>query len=147
MYCRYCGKEMVQGAAVCVHCGAPAGAGNAYCPFCGNATAPGAVVCLSCGRQPNAVVLAPGQEQKSKLTAGLLGLFFGGFGVHNFYLGYIGRAVAQLVIQIICVILTGCTAGFLFPLIMITPTWSLIESIMIFAGGIKKDGKGIPLKD
>ena len=147
MYCRYCGKEMVQGAAVCVHCGAPAGAGTAYCPFCGNPTAPGAVVCLNCGRQTNAVVLAPGQEQKSKVTAGLLGLFFGGFGVHNFYLGYTGRAVAQLVIQIVCVTLTGCTAGLLFPLIGITPTWALVESIMIFAGGIKKDGKGIPLKD
>ena len=147
MYCRYCGKEMVEGAAVCVQCGAPKGAGNAYCAFCGNATAPGAVVCLSCGRQVNAVVLAPGQAQKSKLTAGLLGLFLGGFGVHNFYLGYTGRAVAQLVIQIVAVILTVCTAGILTPLMMITPIWSLVESIMIFAGSINKDGKGIPLKD
>ena len=148
MYCRYCGKEMVEGAAVCVHCGAPAGAGTAYCPYCGQATAPGAVVCISCGR-PLAVTVgvAPGQEQKSKITAGLLGLFLGGFGVHNFYLGYTGRAVAQLVIQIVCVTLTGCTMGFLFPLIMITPIWSLVESIMIFTGGINKDGKWIPLKD
>lgn len=139
---------MVQGAAVCVRCGAPAGKGEAYCPFCGKPTAAGAVVCTSCGMALNtAAAIAPGQEQKSKVTAGLLGLFLGGMGIHNFYLGYIGRAVAQLVIYILAIVLTGCTAGILFPLALITPIWSLVESIMIFTGGINKDGKGVPLKD
>ena len=33
---------------------------------------------------------------KSKVAAGLLAIFLGAFGVHNFYLGYTGKAVAQL---------------------------------------------------
>ena len=34
---------------------------------------------------------------KSKMVAGLLGIFFGSFGVHNFYLGYNTKAVLQSV--------------------------------------------------
>ena len=139
---------MVEGAAVCVQCGAPAGAGTAYCPFCGQETAPGAVICVKCGRQLNVPTgVAPGQAQKSKLTAGLLGIFLGWIGVHNFYLGYTGKAVAQLVIYIVAFILTVCTAGILLPLAFITLIWGTIEGIMILCGSINKDGKGIPLKD
>ena len=36
------------------------------------------------------------EEKKSKIGAGLLGIFLGGFGVHNFYLGYKDKAIAQL---------------------------------------------------
>ena len=43
---------------------------------------------------------------KSKMTAGLLGIFLGGFGVHRFYLGYTGIGVAQ-----ICVTLFTCGIG------------------------------------
>lgn len=39
-----------------------------------------------------------GYAQKSKIVAGLLGLFLGTLGVHNFYLGYTGKAVAQLLL-------------------------------------------------
>ena len=38
-----------------------------------------------------------GYAQKSKIVAGLLGLFLGGLGVHNFYLGYTGKAVGSAV--------------------------------------------------
>ena len=148
MYCRYCGKEMVEGAAVCVQCGAPAGAGTAYCPFCGQATAPGAVICVKCGRQLNVPVgVAPGQAQKSKLTAGLLGIFLGQLGVHNFYLGYTGKAIAQLVLQLVGLVISLC--GFGIGLIIQIPVciWGLIEGILILTGTINKDGKGIPLSD
>ena len=152
MYCRYCGKEMVEGAAVCVHCGAPAGAGAAYCPFCGQATAPGAVVCISCGRPlAVAVGVAPGQPQKSKVAAGLMGILLGLFpftawGIHDFYLGYTGRAVAQLVLQLLGWILLLCGGVGVFLQIAVC-FWSITEGIIILAGGIKKDGRGIPLKD
>ena len=33
-------------------------------------------------------------EAKSKMAAGLLGIFLGGLGIHNFYLGYTGKALA-----------------------------------------------------
>ncbi len=79
---------------------------------------------------------APGQ-QKSKVTAGILGIFLGVFGVHNFYLGYTGKGVAQL-------LLTLLTCFIASP---ITEIWAFIEGILILTGGIGTDGKGIPLKD
>lgn len=49
MFCRNCGKEMSDKAAVCVQCGVKKGTGSSYCPNCGNETAKGAAVCLKCG--------------------------------------------------------------------------------------------------
>ncbi|SVC57223.1 uncharacterized protein METZ01_LOCUS310077 [marine metagenome] len=71
---------------------------------------------------------------KSKMVAGLLGIFLGGFGVHRFYLGYIGIGVAQ-----ICVTLFTCGAGYL---------WGFIEGILILTGStIVADADGKPLID
>jgi len=72
---------------------------------------------------------------KSKVTAGLLGLFLGFLGVHNFYLGYIAKGVIQLILS-----LTYCGLAISVP-------WAFIEAIVILAGGIKTDGQGRPLKD
>lgn len=68
------------------------------------------------------------KSSKSKLVAGLLALFVGGIGVHNFYLGYMGRGIAQLLLS-----WTG-----------ITSIWALVEAIMIFTGSIP-DANGNPL--
>lgn len=76
-------------------------------------------------------------SQKSKIAAGLLGIFLGSFGVHNFYLGYTGKAVAQLLITLL-------TCGFGA---FISSIWGLIEGIMILTGSITTDGKGNPLAD
>lgn len=70
---------------------------------------------------------------KSKMAAGLLGIFLGGWGVHNFYLGNTGRAVAQIIVTIV-------TCG-------IGSIWGLIEGIMILTGSINTDANGVPLKD
>lgn len=76
-------------------------------------------------------------QGKSKIAAGLLAIFLGCFGVHNFYLGYTGKAVAQLLITILsCFILSPITA-----------IWSLIEGILILTGSIGTDASGMPLKD
>lgn len=130
MFCRQCGKSMVDNAAVCVNCGVAAGQGVNFCPNCGAQTAPDAAVCVNCG-----VALAqpiPAGEQKSKMTAGLLGIFLGGLGIHNFYLGYTGKAIAQIA-------LSFCFGA--------GAIWGLIEGILILCGNIKTDAKGIPLKD
>ena len=74
---------------------------------------------------------------KSKLVAGLLGIFLGAYGVHNFYLGYTGKAVAQLLISVL-----SC-----FSLSIVSGIWGLIEGIMILCGNINKDAKGNLLKD
>lgn len=123
-------------AAVCVRCGCAAGTGVSYCPNCGEPTAPGAAVCVKCGC---ALVNrnAPAVDAKSKLTAGLLGIFLGSIGVHNFYLGFTGKAVAQLLITVL-------SCGALSP---VSGIWGLVEGIMYLTGSKNTDGKGQPLKD
>lgn len=135
MFCRNCANPLDPNAAVCVKCGVPVGSGMNYCPNCGSPTDPNAAVCTKCGIALTRPV-AQGQ-QKSKLTAGLLGIFLGSFGVHNFYLGYIAKAVIQLVITVV-------TCGFGA---MISSIWGLVEGILILTGKIAVDGKGVPLKD
>lgn len=134
MFCKNCGKQIDANAAICVNCGFANGTGNNFCGNCGAQVQPGAVVCMNCGfslAQQNAVV--DPATQKSKMTAGLLGIFLGGFGVHNFYLGYTGKAIAQIALTVLCLGVGGI--------------WGLIEGIMILTGSINKDAKGNPLKD
>ena len=70
-------------------------------------------------------------EPKSRLVYVLLALFFGGFGVHNFYAGRTGAAIGQLLLSL-----------FLFWLIVpiiVVGIWVLIEMIVV-----TKDGNGVP---
>ena len=130
MYCKNCGSQMDNMAAVCLKCGVRAGVGDRFCSNCGAQTLPGAAVCTHCGMTLNSV--PPGAKQKSKLAAGLLGILLGGLGVHNFYLGYVGKGIAQICLS------------FCFGIGYI---WWLIEGIMILVGKIDKDANGIPLGD
>lgn len=76
-------------------------------------------------------------SSKSKIAAGLLGIFLGAFGVHNFYLGFTGKAIAQLLITLLsCGMLSFASA-----------TWGLIEGILILTGSTNTDANGNPLKD
>ena len=137
MFCRNCGNEMHDEAVVCVKCGVPAGKGNAYCPNCGKDVHPEAVICVACGASlvaPEAPVAQ--KSKKSKLGAGLLGLFLGQLGIHNFYLGYTGKAIAQLLITVL-----SCGVGGICVWI-----WALVESIRIFEGKVK-DSQGLELSE
>lgn len=130
MFCKNCANPLDPAAVVCVKCGCPKGQGAAYCHNCAAPTPPGAVVCTNCG----APLTAPVQGvQKSKMTAGLLGIFIGSFGVHNFYLGFTNRAILQIVLTVVT-----CGAAGL---------WGFIEGIMILTGSINKDANGVPLAD
>ncbi len=73
---------------------------------------------------------------KQWLVALILGLFFGGFGVHNFYLGYTNRAIIQLILTI---------TVFGAP---ITGVWVLVELILILmrSGSYGYDAQGQPLQ-
>ena len=62
------------------------------CPNCGQAVDPNAVICLNCGAK--IPVYIPGG--KSRVAAGILGIFLGGFGVHKFYMGKIGMGILYL---------------------------------------------------
>lgn len=80
-----------------------------------------------------------GYEQKSKIAAGLLAIFLGAFGVHNFYLGNTGKGVAQLLLTFFgsCFVV-GPLAAYI---------WGFVEGVMILTGSINKDSKGIDLKE
>ncbi|MCH5191894.1 MAG: TM2 domain-containing protein [Oscillospiraceae bacterium] len=138
MYCKNCGQPLAPNAAVCLNCGVAVGTGTSYCQNCGAQTVPGAVICTNCGVSvaTTAAPVANGQ-QKSKLAAGLLGIFLGSLGVHNFYLGFTGKAVAQLLITLLT-----CGIG-----AIVTEIWGLVEGILILTGSINTDAKGVPLSD
>ena len=68
---------------------------------------------------------------KKKITAGLLGLFLGGLGVHRFYLGYTGMGFLILLANL--TIIGGAL-------------WGLIEGIRILTGSFNRDAQGRLLK-
>lgn len=142
-YCKNCGEPyMTDEAIMCVKCGVARGQGSNYCHNCGKPLQPGANVCLNCG------VAAAGSlpaNAKSKMVAGLLGIFLGCFGVHNFYLGYTGKAVTQLVLTIVGIVLSCIFVGIFF--ILGVWIWALIEGVMILTGSISQDAQGNPLAD
>lgn len=78
-------------------------------------------------------------EQKSKLVAGLLGIFLGGLGIHRFYLGNTKIGLIQL-------LLTVLVGWFTFGLVGL---WGFIEGIMILCGAqmFRTDARGIPLRE
>ena len=94
----------------------------------------GAAICTNCG-VPVAPVATPGA--KSKLTAGLLGIFLGALGIHNFYLGFTGKALAQLLISVL-----SCGT-----LAVVSGIWGLVEGIMLLSGQMNVDAKGNLLRD
>lgn len=59
---------------------------------------------------------------KSKLVAGLLGIFLGDLGIHNFYLGNTTKGVIQLLIG---------TLGWIVFMGWISAIWGLVEGILI----------------
>ena len=119
---------------------------NKMCPNCGKENPENATFCAGCGAsfvQQVAPGVAPVQpaaapaEAKSKLVAGLLAIFLGTLGIHNFYLGYTKKAVAQLLISLLT-----CGIG-----AFVVSIWAIVEAIQIFTGSIKTDAAGVPLKD
>lgn len=115
-----------------------------FCKNCGNKLEEGQQVCLGCGslvddnnNKKEANRTSNGSVGKSKIAAGVLALFLGSLGVHNFYLGYTGKGVAQLLLT---------TVGWIFcfgP--AISSIWALVEAILIFTGSISTDAEGNPL--
>lgn len=139
MYCRNCGNLMDDNAVVCVKCGVQKGTGKSFCHNCGQPSNPEANVCVNCGVAFKNTAL--NSEAKSKLIAGLLGIFLGSLGIHNFYLGFTKKATIQLLICLVGGILTCGIASFAVSI------WGLVEGIMILVGKIDVDANGVPLKD
>lgn len=117
-----------------------------YCPECGEKLQPKTKFCDKCGtkieeekqtskKENNTTTVTVNMQPKSKIAAGILGIFLGSLGIHNFYLGYNGKAVAQL-------LMTVLSCGLLS---VVTAIWGLIEGILILTGSINVDAEGNPL--
>ena len=157
-YCANCGAESQTGAVFCSHCGcqfAPEQAQQTYYQnpsqqsyqsqpspdAAPNYQAPGpGYQAPGQGYQPPVyqppVYQPAGAPLKSKMAAGLLGIFLGCFGVHNFYLGYTTKAVIQL-----CLTLLSCGI-----LSFVSAIWGFIEGVLLLTGSINVDGNGMPLQ-
>ncbi len=142
-FCRNCGEAyQTDEAVLCVKCGAGKGQGANFCHSCGKPMNPEQTVCMNCGVENKRVAAA---GAKSKMAAGLLGIFLGSFGVHNFYLGYTSKAVIQLVCTIVGILLSCVGIGVF--VVMGISIWGLVEGIMLLCGKIDVDGEGNPLAD
>lgn len=108
-----------------------------FCTNCGSELKEDQDVCLNCGKAVKGSTSNSDNTAKSKVAAGLLGILLGSLGIHNFYLGYTGKGLAQLLMSVL-------SCGFLAA---VSSIWGLIEGIMILTGGISTDANGNPLKD
>ena len=146
MFCKYCGKEIENGKEVCEECASKETKAESVneknvtekvTPVTENNTTNETTSQETTTNTVNNVSSNSTPQQKSKIAAGLFGIFLGSFGVHNFYLGFTGKAVAQLLITIL-------SCGFLSP---VSAIWALIEGILILAGETKKDAYGNDLRE
>ncbi|MDO4791075.1 MAG: NINE protein [Buchananella hordeovulneris] len=84
---------------------------------------------------------APVPGAKSKVAAGVLGILLGGLGIHNFYLGHTGKALAQLLISVL-------SFGILS---FVSVIWGVVEGILILTSqpGTEwhRDANGVELLD
>ena len=164
--CRHCGWDyMTDEAVMCPRCQAPKGKGSNFCPFCGAITQPNQKICSNCGVDMDHYGMV---AVKSKIAAGLLGIFLGIYGAHNFYLGYTKKAILQLAL-----VLGAYISYFSFMIAMFASTpymtdkegiflavgiillvvvvlgvriWTFVEGVLILCGKINRDGKGRMLK-
>lgn len=121
MFCKYCGKETE----------------TEVCAACQTAKSSETIEVEATKVESTNSNVTYTPAAKSKIAAGLLGIFLGAFGVHNFYLGFTGKAIAQLLITVLsCGTLSFASA-----------IWGLIEGILILTGSMNVDADGVALKD
>ncbi len=107
-----------------------------FCKNCGAQIDDNAVVCTNCGVAVNDSFNNAMAGSKNKIVAGVLALFLGNLGVHNFYLGYTKKGLTQLLLSLL---LSWTVVA---PLIVLV--WVIYEAIQIFLGKIN-DADGKPL--
>ena len=106
------------------------------------------------------------EQNKSKLAAGLLGIFLGSYGIHNFYLGYTNKGITQVALSLgsvalsillwflgglLSIVLIGIPLMFIAFILDFVPLgvwiWGLVEGINILSGKVTTDANGNPLVD
>ena len=119
MFCEHCGSKISDNSSFCENCGAP-------------------VTVSSNNNQSyssqNYNYVKANQNAKSKVLTGILAIFFGSLGVHNFYLGYTGRGIAQLLLTVL---------GWIFLIgPLIASIWAFVEGVLYLVSNDKKDANG-----
>lgn len=134
MKCEYCENEVPAGVSRCPSCGA------LFQNYISQQGSKGKGVCIS-STTPLAQPIAENAvrptfndpylyaAKKSRVAYIVLAIFLGELGIHNFYAGYVGRGVAQLLITIL-------SFGLLF---WISWIWALVELCVM-----TNDGRGVP---
>lgn len=101
MFCKKCGKEMMDGSKFCTSCGTAVvetvNEGQSTTVNSSNVQ-PQVVVYA----QP-AIGISPTWPVKNKIVAGLLGIFLGGLGIHKFYLGKVGMGIVYIIFCWTCI--------------------------------------------
>lgn len=147
-YCTSCGNKLREGASFCTKCGKSLKVEKRFCTACGKELNENEKFCTACGKSVDSSNLNQVNTQtnnqvqlpividkpvgKTRTTAAVLAIFFGMFGVHNFYLGFYQKAAFQLCLTLL--------SFFLFsPMIAL---WGIVEGILIISNNIDKDAKG-----
>ena len=127
MKCEYCDNPVPSGATRCPSCGATVSSQmmNEPQPVLQQITMPIPQHVMNTATQPLPA------DQQSRVGYVLLGFLLGEIGLHNFYAGYVGRGIAQLLITVL-------SLGFLC---WISWIWALIEIIVV-----SKNAKGISFR-
>ena len=76
----------------------------------------------------------PQLSDKNKVIAALLCFFLGGLGIHRFYLGWTGSAIAMLVLSILGTVLSAIIIG--IPLLLIVGIWDIVDFFRIIFGSL-----------
>ena len=143
MFCKSCGKEIPEGQELCDECAAKATENVVEGTTVENNTSSNETQAQEGTVVNNTSNINPNQDPnaKSKMAAGLLGIFLGSLGIHNFYLGYTTKAIIQLVVTLLGGAITCGIAS------LAVYVWGLVEGIMILTGSINTDANGNPLRD
>lgn len=137
MKCEYCDNEVPAGSTRCPSCGAAVQWRQP--PVLSESMAerrdpPASQPAQPVAVQPDRAVFNDPYlyvDKKSRVAYIVLAIFFGELGVHNFYAGYVGRAVAQLLITVL-------SFGLLF---WISWIWAFVEMCVV-----SEDGQGVPFQ-
>ena len=121
-FCTNCAAVTQPGAFACASCGFSPTSQKNFCANCGQPTLPGQVACTTCGATLTASPAVVPQGDKSKVAAGLLGIFLGGIGIHKFYLGRNNPGLIMLLVTLI--------GGILIIPALVMGTIGLIEGII-----------------
>lgn len=132
MYCSHCGQEVNDNDRFCSACGEKVIRPRRNCPNCGSTIGENDYVCSHCGYQLP-VEVKHQIVQKSRTVAGVLGIFFGGLGIHNFYLGYSSKGFIQICLFFGGIFTLGLTS-------FAASLWGFIEGLLILTGSIDRDG-------